>query len=508
VSTATYEPRPALRLPTSAGRWVLAATVLGSAIAAIDATVVGIALPAIGKDFDATLSVLQWAVTAYTLTLTGLLLLGGAVGDRYGRRRVFVVGVVVFAIASGLCGLAPSAEFLIVARALQGVGGALLTPGSLAILQASFAPEDRGAAIGAWSGLGGVATALGPALGGWLVQTASWRLIFYVNLPLAVAVVAIAARHVPETRTPPSGAPLDVAGGALITAGLICVTFAIIEGPSRGWSTAPVLVTLTAGALSLVAFVVRERHAPEPLLPLGIFRNGQFTTTNIVTFVMYGALGGTLFLLPLQLQQVLRYSPTEAGLSLLPVTVIMLLLSARSGALAAHIGPRLQMSLGPVIVATGLLLMVRIDAGGTYAGDVLPAVVVLGLGLAATVAPLTSTALSSAPVEHAGLGSAVNNDVARAGGLVAVAVLPPLAGLSGFAYLHPSLLSHGFHVAVVISAALCVVAGLIALTGIRDRAAQPAAATSPPPRCCPLEGPPPPAFAAQAQGFSVEYGDL
>lgn len=459
-------------------------------MAAIDATVVGIALPAIGRDFDAPLSSLQWTVTGYTLTLAGLLLLGGALGDRFGRRRIYVVGVVAFAAASVLCGLAPNVGLLIVARALQGVGGALLTPGSLAILQASFAPGDRAAAIGAWSGLGGVATALGPLLGGFLVQAVSWRLIFFINIPIAVVVVLVAARHVPETRTSPTGARLDVAGGLFITTGLIGVTYAVIEGPSRGWHSSAVLLSLVAGIVLFLVFVLRERRAADPLLPLGIFRTRQFMAVNVVTFVMYGALGGALFLLPIQLQQVLKYSPTAAGISLLPVTVIMLLLSSRSGALAGRIGPRLQLSSGPLVVAAGMALMTRIGTGGTYAADVLPAVVVLGFGLATTVAPLTATALSSAPQEHAGMASAVNNDVARAGSLIAVSVLPPLAGLSGFAYLHPDSLNHGFRVAVVVCAFICAVAGLLAVAGIQNRSVTTRKGRLSPP-CCPLDAPPP-----------------
>jgi len=488
VATVIREERPVLRLPTAAGRWALAATVLGSAIAAIDATVIGIALPAIGKDLHAELSSLQWIITAYTLTLTGLLLFGGALGDRFGRRRIFVVGVVIFAAASVLCGLAPDVTLLTVARALQGIGGALLTPGSLAILQASFVPDDRPAAIGAWSGLGGVATALGPLLGGWLVQAASWRLIFFINLPLALAVMVIAARHVPETRSPPSGAPLDLAGAVLITTALMAITFALIEGPHHGWTSTAVIGSIAAGGALLAAFVVRELRVADPILPLTIFRNRSFTATTVVTFTMYGALGGALFLLPMQLQLVLGYSPVEAGVSLLPVTLLMLLLSKRSAGLAARIGPRLQMSVGPLLVATGLALMLRIGIGSTYGTDVLPAVFVLGLGLATTVAPLTATALSSAPAEHAGIASAVNNDVARAGGLLAVAVLPPLAGLSGYAYLHPDSLSHGFHAAVTVCALVCAIAGPIAATSIRNPPTIRAARSAP--RCCPLDAPP------------------
>ncbi|MEY9968416.1 EmrB/QacA subfamily drug resistance transporter [Streptacidiphilus sp. MAP12-16] len=450
------------------GRWVLAATVLGSAIASIDATVVGIALPAIGRDFGSDLATLQWVVTAYTLTLASLLLVGGALGDRYGRRRVFVIGVIWFALASALCGAAPGPGVLIAARALQGVGAALLTPGSLAILEASFRREDRGKAIGAWSGLSGVATAIGPFLGGWFVQAVSWRLIFAINLPLAALVVVVARRHVPESHDPDATGRIDTPGAALITAGLVALTYGLIDGPSSGWTSPTVQTALLGAVLLLGGFVIRERRAAAPMLPLSMFRSTQFTATNIVTFVLYGALGGALFLLPIQLQQVSGYSPLQAGISLLPVTILMLALSARSGSLAGRIGPRLQMSLGPVLVGAGLALLTRVGHNGDYLTEVLPAVSVFGLGLAATVAPLTTTALTSAPAGHAGMASAVNNDVARAAGLIAVAVLPAAAGITGSAYLHPAQFSSGFHTACLISAALCVLSGILAALTIRN----------------------------------------
>jgi EmrB/QacA subfamily drug resistance transporter len=483
----------ALRYDSAAGRWVLAATVGGSAIAAIDATVVGIALPAIGREFDAGLATLQWVVTAYTLTLAGLLLVAGALGDRYGRRRVFLVGVVWFALASLLCGLAPTAGVLVAARALQGVGAALLTPGSLAILEASFQPADRGRAIGAWSGLGGVATAIGPFLGGWFIQAASWRLIFMINLPVAAVVAVLTWRHVPESRDPEATGAVDVAGGALATFGLVGLTYGLIEGASRGWGD-PVVVTALAGGAALgVAFVARERRAASPVLPLSLFSSRQFTATNVVTFVVYGALGGALFLLPIQLQQVSGYTAMAAGMSLLPLTVIMLVLSARSGALAARIGPRLQMSVGPVLVGAGLALLVRIGPDGNYVTEVLPAVTVLGLGLAATVAPLTATVLAAAPARHAGVASAVNNDVARVAGLIAVAVLPAAAGITGAAYLDPALFSAGFDTAAWVCAALCVLGGAYAAVAIRNPRPGPAERRPEPSYRrvhCALDGPP------------------
>jgi EmrB/QacA subfamily drug resistance transporter len=470
------------------GRWVLAATVLGSAIAAIDATVVGIALPAIGREFDAGLDALQWVVTAYTLTLAGLLLVAGALGDRYGRRRVFLVGVVWFAVASVLCGLAASAPVLIAARALQGVGAALLTPGSLAILEASFRPEDRARAIGAWSGLGGVATAIGPFVGGWLVQAASWRLIFAINLPVAAVVVALAWRHVPESRDPEATGRVDLVGGVLATGGLVGLTYGLIEGPTTGWAGAAALAALAVGAVLLTAFVIWERRARAPMLPLGLFASRQFTATNLVTFVVYGALGGALFLVPLQLQLVADYSALQAGISLLPLTAVMLALSARFGALATRIGPRLPMSVGPVLAGIGLALLVRVDAAGDYLTQVLPAVAVLGLGLAVTVAPLTATVLDAAPARHAGVASAVNNAVARAAALVAVAVLPAAAGITGGAYRDPDALSAGFHTAVLIAGGLCVLGGLVAAATVRNPARP--AATGPAHRHCPLDAPP------------------
>ena len=483
-----------IRYGTPQGRWVLAATVLGSALASIDATVVGIALPAIGRDFGASVASLQWVVNAYTLALAGLLLISGSAGDLYGRKRFFITGVIWFAVASALCGLAPTAPLLIAARGLQGVGAALLTPGSLAILQASFAPADRGRAIGAWSGLGGVATAIGPFLGGWLVSAVSWRLIFAINPPLAALVVVLALRHVPESRDPSKASTrLDYTGGALATLGLTGLTYGLIQGPSTNWGPSSTVV-LILGVLLLVLFVLWERRVPTPILPLSLFSSRQFTVTNAVTFVMYGATGGVFFLLPIQLQEVSGYSPLEAGISVLPLTAVTLLLSARSGALAERIGPRLQMGVGPLLVGASLFLLVRIDAAGTYVTQVLPAVLVLGLGFSVTVAPLTATALSSAPPTQTGTASAVNNDVARTASLIAVAVLPVIAGITGTAYDQPEVFSAGFHKASVVSGALCLVAGLTAALLIRNpsRAAapEPAAATRAYSHCA-LDAPPP-----------------
>jgi EmrB/QacA subfamily drug resistance transporter len=463
-----------LVLASARGRWVLLATVLGSAIASIDATVVGIALPAIGRDFGVGLGDLQWVVNAYTLTLAGLLLLAGALGDKYGRKRVFVIGIIWFAVASLLCSIAPTAPLLIAARALQGVGAALLTPGSLAILQAVFRPDDRGKAIGAWSGFSGVGTAVGPFLGGFLVAAVSWRLIFVINLPLAALVVAVTLRHVPESRDPTDTAPVDVTGGVLVTLGLVGLTYGLIQGPNHGWASAPVLIALLAGVALLGAFGWWEHRSPAPMLSLSLFRSTQFTSTNAVTFIIYGAIGGALFLLPIQLQEVSGYSALEAGISLLPVTVITLLLSARSGALAARIGPRLQMTVGPVLVGAGIALFALIGPSGNYLTEVLPGVVIFGFGLAVTVAPLTSTVLAAVPAEHSGMASAVNNDVARAASLIAVALLPAVGGITGDAYRHPSVFSSGFHTASLAAAGLCVAGGVLAAVTIRNPARAPA----------------------------------
>jgi EmrB/QacA subfamily drug resistance transporter len=468
VGNATTNPAPGLKYATRAGRWVLAATVLGSGIAALDATVVGIALPAIAKDFHASVSSMQWVVDGYTLPLAGLLLLGGALGDAFGRRKIFVIGTVWFALASLACGLAPDAAILIAARAVQGAGAALLVPGSLAIIQASFSAEDRPRAIGAWSGLGGVATAIGPFLGGWLITAVSWRLVFFINLPAAAVVVAISIRHVPESRAPGPRQPLDVAGAATISLALAGITYGLIAASDGNWTSPTVLVTLLAGIALLAGFCVIESRSPHAMLPLTIFRSRQFSGANAVTFVVYGALGGALFLVPVVLQEVCGYSALEAGVSLLPITVIMLALSARSAALAARIGPRLQMTVGPLVIAAGLLLFTRVEGSGDYLTQVLPAVLVFGFGLAINVAPLTATALSAAPAEHAGIASAVNNDVARAASLIAVAVLPPLAGITGDVYLHPAALTSGFHTAVLIAAAVAAAGGALAAATIRN----------------------------------------
>ncbi|HEX6392892.1 MAG TPA: DHA2 family efflux MFS transporter permease subunit [Acidimicrobiales bacterium] len=458
-----------VRYATTAGRWVLAATVLGSGMASIDATVVGIALPSIGRDLHTSLSELQWVVSGYLLTLCALLLPGGALGDQSGRRRVFNLGVVWFTIASAGCAVAPDAIVLILLRVLQGVGAAFLTPGSLAIIEASFDKDSRAQAIGAWSGLGGVATAVGPLLGGYLIAAASWRWIFVINLPLGVAVLWISSRRVPESRDPDAPSRIDIPGAVLATLALVGVTYGLIQGPASGWTQPDVVILLLLGAASGVAFYFVERSAAHPMLPLSLLKVRQFTVTNAVTFIIYGALSGALFLFPVSLQVVNHYSPLESGVALLPLTVIMLLFSARSGKMASRIGPRLQMSVGPLVVAAGLALLARSTTDGWYPTGVLPAVLVFGVGLAITVAPLTSTAMNSLAEEHAGIASALNNDVARTGGLIAVAILPAIAGLKGNAYLHAGAVASGFRTATAVSAAFCALGGVVAAIGIENR---------------------------------------
>ncbi len=417
---------PDVRLASPQGRWVLFTTVLGSSMALLDSTVVNNALPRIGRDLDADLAALQWTANAYLVTLAGLILLGGSLGDRYGRRKVFVVGVVWFAVASLLCGLAPNAGVLIAARALQGIGGALLTPGSLAIIQASFHRDDRGRAVGLWSGFGGVGAAVGPFLGGWLVDGPGWRWVFLLNVPLALLCVPIALRHVPESGDGKAHGRFDVLGAVLGAVALALVTYALIEA---GEGSVVVAVTAVAGLAAAVAFVYVERRRPDPMMPPDIFASRQFTAVNLVTLCVYAALGGFFFLSAVQLQVVSGYSALGAGTALLPTTVLMLLLSARSGQLAEVIGPRVPLTVGPLLAAAGMLLMLRVGPDASYAADVLPAVLVLGLGLVALVAPLTATVLASVDVSRAGLASGINNAAARAAGLVAVAALPLLSGM-------------------------------------------------------------------------------
>jgi EmrB/QacA subfamily drug resistance transporter len=447
-----------IRLGTPAGRWLLVGTILGTAVVFIDSTVVNVALPSIQDDLGGGVSGLQWTIDAYLLALSALILVGGSLADLYGRRRMYVIGLIGFGIASLLCGLAPNIGTLIAARALQGVAGALLVPGSLAILEASFHPKDRSTAIGAWTGFGGIGPALGPFIGGWLVDAASWRWVFLVNLPFVLAAVWVAIRHVPESRGHGDVTRLDVPGSITGALGLVGVVFALIEGPVRGWTDPVVLMAAVLGVVLLGAFLAIEARSPIAMLPLRIFRSKTFSGVNATTVAVYGALGGVFFLLIIQLQESMGYSALEAGVASLPVTLIMLVLSPRVGRLLTRVGPKWPMTVGPLVIACGLLLMTRIEPGSTYATSVLPAIVVFGLGLSCTVAPLTATALAAVDSEHSGLASGVNNLAARVAQLLAVALLPFAAGLTG----DDVDFTEGFHKAMYISAAMTVVGALIA----------------------------------------------
>ena len=472
---------PLITYRSAAGRWVLLATVLGSSLAFIDATVVNIALPAIGEDLGGDAAGLQWTVNGYALSLAALILLGGSLGDRYGRRRVFLIGVGWFALASLLCGVAQSMEQLIAARVLQGIGGALLTPGALAILEASFVRDDRARAIGAWSGLGGIGGALGPFLGGWLVQVGDWRLIFLINVPVAALVMVVAARHVPESRNPAAPRELDVAGVLTGAAGLGGLTYGFTAWPGAGPGSPQVLVALLIGVAGLAAFVLVERRSRHPMLPLEIFGARAFTGANLVTFVVYAANGGVFFLVVLNLQVVAGFSPLASGLALLPVTALMLLLSARAGALGQRVGPRLPMAVGPLIAAAGLFWMSRIGPGASYWADVLPPVIVFGLGLCLLVAPLTATALGSLDDMYAGVASGVNNAVARAAGLLAVAIIPLAAGIGSGELTDAADLQPTYRNSLLICAALMLLGSALAAVLIPARLSAAAPGAAPPP---------------------------
>jgi EmrB/QacA subfamily drug resistance transporter len=444
-----------LEYSSTTGRGVVLAAVLGSGMAMLDGTVVNVALKTIGKDFGASLAELQWITNGYLLMLASLILLGGALGDRLGRRRVFVVGVVWFAVASMVCGIAPNVELLIAARVLQGIGGALLTPGSLAIIEAVFTPADRGRAIGSWSGLGSIAAALGPFVGGGLVEYANWRWIFLINAPVAALTVAAAVKYVPETRTESVGR-FDVPGAVLAALSLGGLTYWLIE-----WHTGLALPALGVGLVSGAAFVLVERRSPYPMMPLSLFSSRTFSAANAMTLLVYAALGAMTFFLVIDLQTVLGYGPLKAGMSLLPITVLMLFLASRAGALGTRIGPRLPMTVGPVVMGVATAWLSRVDAGSSYWTGVLPPLVVFGVGLAALVAPLTATVLAAAPDDRAGIASGVNNAVARAGSLFAVAALPVAVGLTGEDYASPAAFGTAYAHALLICAALLLVGGIV-----------------------------------------------
>ena len=450
---------------STTGRAIVAAAVLGSGLTLLDGTVVNVALRTIGRDLDASLPQLQWISNGYLLTMSALILLGGSLGDRYGRRRIFVVGTIWFALASLLCGIAPSATVLILARILQGIGAAMLTPGSLAMIQGAFEPESRARAIGSWSGLGSVAAAIGPFVGGALVQYASWRWIFLINLPRAALTVVIAQRWVPETRDPDAPPHFDVGGATLAAVALGGITFGLIE-----WGHSYAALAGVIGVVTAVAFLGVERRGRHPMMPLGLFRDRTFSAANSMTLLVYAALGAVLFFLVLQLQTVSGYGALEAGLATLPITICMLLFASRGGALAQRIGPRIPMTVGPIVMGLASLMLLGVGADVSYWRDVLPGLTLFGLGLALMVAPLTATVLAAAPDENAGIASGINNAVARAGSLLAIAALPVAVGLGGDDYTDPAVFDSAFRSAILICAVLLFAGSAISFVGLRDAA--------------------------------------
>jgi EmrB/QacA subfamily drug resistance transporter len=411
------------RLASPNKRLILVACILGSGIAFLDGTVVNVALPAIQEDLGASLAGQQWIVEGYLLALSSLLLVGGSLDDLFERRTVFAAGVAGFGVTSLACAVAPSVGFLVVARILQGAFGALLVPSTLAIIIATFPASERGAAIGTWTAWSGISTVIGPLLGGVLIDGASWRWIFLLNIPLVIVVLVLTARAIPHTASQQPGAKVDFLGAGLCALGLGGVVFALIEQSRLGWSDPVVAIAAVAGVLALIAFVFQERRTESPMMPLDLFRSRNFAVGNLSTLTLYSGLGGALFFVGLYLQQVAGYSATAAGAAFLPLTAMMFTLSRRFGRLADKYGPRWLMGFGPIVAGVGLLLLLRVDSKADYATQLLPALLVFGLGLSMTVAPLTSTVLSAVDEKHAGVASGVNNAIARIAGLLAIAVL-------------------------------------------------------------------------------------
>lgn len=457
-----------LRYQSARGRLALAASILGSGMAFLDSTAVNVALPAIEAELDTGFAGLQWIINAYLLALAALVLPCGALGDRLGRRRIFLIGLVWFGAASALCGAAPSGATLIAARAIQGIGAALLVPASLAMVQGAFVPEDRGPAIGAWSGFSGLSTIIGPLLGGWFVDAVSWRLVFLINPVLALVTALLAWRWVPESK---DARPrrLDPAGTLAAAIALGGVVFALIEGPELGWTHPAIIGSGAAGLLGSAGFLIAEQRAADPMLPLAFFRRRRFAGVTAATVPVYFALGGVMFLLTLQLQRVLGYSALMAGASLAPVTLMLLVLSPPAGRLASRVGPRLPLTVGPLIAAAGVAAMSIIDAEASYVRHVLPGVLVFGLGLGLTVAPLTATAMAALEDAHAGLASGVSNAVTRAAQLLAISTLPLLAGLSGIERVGGERFSEGFARAAWIGAGIMCLGAAVAFATVRGR---------------------------------------
>jgi EmrB/QacA subfamily drug resistance transporter len=459
-------PGELLRYRSAQGRWVVAAMILGSSVAGIDSTVVAVALPAIGRDLHAGFAGLQWTVTAYTLTLASLILLAGALSDRWGRRRVFLAGLAWFTLASVLCAAAPSIGWLIAARAVQGIGGALMTPASLAIIEAAFRPDDRTRAIGTWAGFSGVSSAIAPFLGGWLLEAGSWRPIFLINVPVAAAVAWATFRHVPESRDTSVSGSVDWLGALAGVAALATITYAIIVLPGGGFRSPAFVAAVVLALVSAATFAVTERRGSHPMLPLEIFRPVRFRAANAVTFVVNGALGGFAFVFIPALEIIAGYSPVVAGSALVPVTAVTLLLSGTSGQLAQRIGPRPQLVAGSLLCAVAAMLAVRVGPHADYWTVVLPVALLFGLGLASLIPPLTASAMNSAPDSLAGLASGVNNAVARVAGLFWIAALPPITGLTGAAYTDPVQFQSSFAEISWICAAAFACAAVLAATFI------------------------------------------